>query len=172
MVLSSLLIAIIGEDSALGTTVKKMVFVLISFAMVSLPLTFLKPKYYSYLILALFPFIVFESNHIILLKTPSSEAAIASLFSTNYDEAKEFILANLLGFFFSFIIACYLLIIVFKIQKEFFIFKLYKKLIFSVFVFTTNRIRCLPRPNQVKQHEIQSKEPFLISLSELLVFLL
>jgi len=132
----SLLIAIIGEDSALGTTVKKMVFVLISFAMVSLPLTFLKPKYYSYLILALFPFIVFESNHIILLKTPSSEAAIASLFSTNYDEAKEFILANLLGFFFSFIIACYLLIIVFKIQKEFFIFKLYKKLIFSVFVFT------------------------------------
>ena len=132
----SLLLAIIGEDSAVGTTVKKLVFVLISFAMVSLPLTFLKPKYFGYLIIVIFPLIVIESNHIILLKTPSSEEAIASLFLSNFNEATEFILANQLGLFFSMLILSYLLIIVFNIKKDLFIPKMYKKFIFSVFIFT------------------------------------
>ena len=132
----SILLAIIGEDSAVGTYLKKGVYLLISFVMVSIPLTFLKPKYFGYLILALFPLIVIESNHILLLKTPSSEEAIASLFLSNFNEATEFILANQLGFFLSLVVLSFLLMIVFKIKKGFLIPKLYKKLIFSIFIFT------------------------------------
>ena len=131
----SILLVIIGEDSAVGTYLKKGVYLLISFVMVSIPLTFLKPKYFSYLILAIFPLIVIESNHILLLKTPSSEEAIASLFLSNFNEATEFILANQLGFFLSLVVLSFLLMIVFKIKKGFLIPKLYKRLIFSIFIF-------------------------------------
>ena len=131
----SILLAFIGEDSAVGTYVKKGVYILISFAMVSLPLTFIKPKYFSYFIFAIFPFIIFESNHILLLKTPSSEEAILSVFLTNFNEAKELILSNPISLIFSLLTFCYLIFIVLVIRKDFFITKTQKKIIFTGFIF-------------------------------------
>ena len=148
----SILLAFIGEDSAVGTYVKKGVYILISFAMVSLPLTFLKPKYFSYFIFAIFPFIIFESNHILLLKTPSSEEAILSVFLTNFNEAIELTTSNPISLIFSLLTFCYLIFIVLGIKKDFFITKTQKKIIFTgfIFIFLSLTIRNVNLPKSFK----------------------
>jgi glucan phosphoethanolaminetransferase (alkaline phosphatase superfamily) len=132
----SVLLAVIGEDSVVGTFMKKGAYMLISLVMLGLPLTLIRPKYFGYLVLVLFPFILFESNHILLFKTPSSQEAIAAITLTNLNEIRELILGNFLGILCAILLFIYLIFATFKIEKTFFLSKIIKKIIFSVFLFT------------------------------------
>ena len=136
MLIPSTLLVFIGEDSAVGTILKKGVYLLISFALICLPLIFLKPKYFGYLTLILFPFIVFESNHILLLKTPSSEEAIAAIILTNLNEISELIIGNIWGVVVLTTLFIFTIIAVFNIHKSFVLPKKLKTIIFSIFLLT------------------------------------
>jgi len=48
LMIPSLLLVFIGEDSVIGSFIKKGVFLLISFSMIIVFLALLKPKYFSY----------------------------------------------------------------------------------------------------------------------------
>jgi glucan phosphoethanolaminetransferase (alkaline phosphatase superfamily) len=87
----NLLLIVIGEDTVVASLLKKVVFAIISFSIVILPLSLLKPKYFSWFILLLFPLIIFESSVINHFKAPSSEETVATLFLTNYYEVTELI---------------------------------------------------------------------------------
>ncbi|MGY0407717.1 MAG: phosphoethanolamine transferase, partial [Polaribacter sp.] len=136
LVLPNLILIFIGEDSAVGTLLKKCAFFLIAFSIVIFPLLFLKPKYFSFLVILLFPLIVFESYHIFLLKTPSSEEIIKATLFTNFYEAKEFLQSNTLFFGIFLLIFLLILFLSRKIKKSFFIPKKQKKVILFIFLFT------------------------------------
>ena len=136
MLIPSTLLVFIGEDSAVGTILKKGVYILISFALIALPLFFLKPKYFGYLVLLLFPFIVFESNHILLLKSPSSEEAIAAIILTNLNEISELIVGNIWGLVIVIALFTAIIMAVFNINKSFVLPRKLKTIIFSTFILT------------------------------------
>ena len=94
LMIPCLLFIVIGEDSAVGSLLKKSVYFLISLSIITIPLTFLKPKYYSYLTILLFPLVIFEASHILQFKTASSQELIASILLTNFNEIKETVLLN------------------------------------------------------------------------------
>jgi glucan phosphoethanolaminetransferase (alkaline phosphatase superfamily) len=136
LILPSLLFIIIGEDSAVGSLLKKCVYFLISISIIIIPLTFLKPKYYSYLIILFFPIIAFEAYHILQFRTASSQELLASVILTNYNEIKEIAFSNF-GFVLVFIFTLILLIITSKkINSSFSVSKKNKKIIFYLFIFT------------------------------------
>ena len=143
LILPNFLLIIFGEDSAVGSLFKKGVYFLISLAIVIAPLLILKPKYYSYLVLLLFPIIIFEIYHIFQFKTPSSEELIASIFLTNFNESTEIFQSNLI--FFILILAVFVLLFWFskKIDTSFLLPKKYKKIIllFFSFIFISLGIR-------------------------------
>ncbi len=132
----NLLLIIIGEDSAVGSLFKKIVFFLISFSIVLLPLSFLKPKFYTYIILLLFPVVVFESYHILHFKTISSQEIIANIFQTNFNETKELIISNVNYFVLSLIILFLILWISTRVKNSFYVSKKFKKTILLLFLFT------------------------------------
>ncbi|QNM86103.1 phosphoethanolamine transferase [Polaribacter pectinis] len=132
----NLLFILIGEDSAVGSLLKKGVFFLISLSIISIPLTFLKPKYFSYLTILLFPVVIFEASHILQFKTASSQELVASILLTNYNEVKETVLLNFLSVLTLISIFALILIISKKIKPSFLISKKTKKSILLVFVFT------------------------------------
>lgn len=96
LMIPNILLILIGEDSAVGSLLKKGVFFLISLSIIALPLIIIKPKSYSYFVILFFPIIIFEIYHIVHFKTPSSEVIIASLILTNYNETKELLQSNLI----------------------------------------------------------------------------
>ncbi len=87
--LPNLLLALIGEDSVVGTLTKKLVYLTLGLAIVIFPLSFLKPKWYGWFVFLLSPFLLFEIYNVYTFKAPSSEEAVASVFFTNYGEASE-----------------------------------------------------------------------------------
>ena len=111
-------------------------YILISFALIGLPLSFLKPKHFGYLVLLLFPFIVFESNHILLLKSPSSEEAIAAIILTNLNEISELIVGNIWGLVIVIALFTAIIMAVFNINKSFVLPRKLKTIIFSTFILT------------------------------------
>ncbi|QOD61121.1 sulfatase-like hydrolase/transferase [Polaribacter haliotis] len=136
LMIPNLLLIIIGEDSAVGSLFKKIVFFLISFSIVLLPLSFLKPKFYTYIILLLFPVVVFESYHILHFKTISSQEIIANIFQTNFNETKELIISNVNYFVLSLIILFLILWISTRVKNSFYVSKKFKKTILLLFLFT------------------------------------
>ncbi|WP_117883390.1 phosphoethanolamine transferase [Aureibaculum luteum] len=124
VMLPNLLLILIGEDSVVASGLKKIVFFILCGILISLPLAFLKPKYFGWLTIILFPLIIFELSMIYYYKAPSSEESINLLFLTNYHEVSELIKGNLQIVLYTII---FLFIIVWlntKLKKE---FKLFKK---------------------------------------------
>ena len=136
LILPNLLLIFIGEDSAVGSLLKKSVFFLISFSIITIPLTFIKPKYYSYLVLVFFPFIIFETYHIFHFKNSSSQEIIASVLQTNFNEAKELILSSIYFILFTVLLLIILIFTSKKINNSFTTSRRVKKIIFFIFIFT------------------------------------
>lgn len=87
--LPNILLALVGEDSVVGTFTKKVVYLAIGLGIIIFPLSFLRPKWYGWLIFLLSPFLLFELYNVYTFKAPSSEEAVASVFFTNFGEASE-----------------------------------------------------------------------------------
>ena len=132
--LPNILLTFIGEDSVTATLFKKVVFSFISLIMTVLPLSFIKPKYYSLLVLLISPLILFEASHIIQFKISSTEEAVASIFLTNYHEASELLLSNINLVIIIFLFLILNLSIFLKLKKEFKLKVSYKKAIVITFI--------------------------------------
>ncbi|TVZ55173.1 glucan phosphoethanolaminetransferase (alkaline phosphatase superfamily) [Lutibacter sp. Hel_I_33_5] len=127
--LPNLLLIFIGEDSIVASFLKKSVFLVLCLSLLIIPLSFLKPKYYSWIILLIFPLILFEISTIGHFKAPSSEEIIASIFLTNYYEVSELIRGNFLSSLIALILFLITVFISIKIKQSFKLSKNIKKLI-------------------------------------------
>lgn len=91
----NLLIIYTGIDSVTGTLAKKIVFLLLSTSLISVPLYWIKPKIYFSFLTIIIPIIFFELYHTSTFQAISSEEAILSIYLTNYHEASELLSSNL-----------------------------------------------------------------------------
>lgn len=143
VMLPNLLLIFNGEDSVVASTLKKIVFFVLCSALVILPLSFLKPKYFGWGTVIVFPIIIFELSIIYYYKAPSSEESISLLFLTNYHEITELIKGNFQILLLTIISLLIIIWISFSLKKG---FKLHKKqkisiLMFSIVVFSVLYIR-------------------------------
>ncbi len=141
--LPNLLLIVIGEDSVIMSSIKKVAFLIFSMAFVLFPLILIKPKYYAVFGLIITPLMLFEFVNVYLFKVPSSEEAIASIFYTNLHETTELIKSNLIYLLFYIIIFIIQLFLVFKLKKQFKLHKKIRRLLFisSIFIFGVMYIR-------------------------------
>lgn len=136
LMLPNLLFIATSEDSAVGSLLKKCVYFLISLSIIIAPLTFLKPRYYSYLTLLFFPIIAFETYHIIQFNASSSQELLASIILTNYNEIREIALSNF-SFVVVFVLIFILLIVISKkINNSLSTSNRNKTIIIFTFIFT------------------------------------
>ena len=126
----NLLLIVVGQDSVVASLLKKIVFSILCLAVITFPLTIVKPKYYSWFVIILIPILLFETSIISHFKAPSSEETLASIFLTNYYELTELIKGNALAFIFGLILFLTTVIISFKLKKSFSLNKKIKKVIF------------------------------------------
>ena len=96
--LPSTILVILGEDSVVGTITKKVVYLILNLAIILFPLSFLKPKWYGWIVFLISLFVLFEIYTVSIFKAPSTEEALASVFFTNYGEATELLSGNILSF--------------------------------------------------------------------------
>ncbi len=136
----NLLLIVIGEDSVVASYLKKFVFALLSFSIIILPLSFLKPKYFSWLIILLLPLIIFETAVISHYKVPSSEETVAAIFLTNYSEITELITGNILSALWVFALFLVLLFFSYNLKSD---FKLKTKLRRNILIFTLSSFSIL-----------------------------
>ncbi|MBJ2173036.1 phosphoethanolamine transferase [Aureibaculum sp. A20] len=140
VMLPNLLLIVIGEDSVIASFLKKIVFFILCSALTTFLLSFLKPKYFGWFTLIVFPFLVFELSMIYYYKAPSSEESISLLFLTNYHEATEIIKGNLQLLLFTIAFLFVILWLIIKLKKE---FKLYKRQRIAIFLFSISIIGIL-----------------------------
>jgi glucan phosphoethanolaminetransferase (alkaline phosphatase superfamily) len=145
---------ILGEDSVTATSLKKITYLFLGLSIVLLPLSLIRPKYYSWLVAFSFPLIIFEAFNIYQFRAPSSEEAIASVFLTNYGEASELIKGNFLSILFLFATLITLITLSFKIKKDFTLPKRFKLVIigFFILVFTLLQSRNYLMANKLKDN--------------------
>jgi glucan phosphoethanolaminetransferase (alkaline phosphatase superfamily) len=89
VMLPNVLLIIIGEDSVVDSTIKKLVYLVFTTSIILLPLVFFKPRIFVWISFVLCPLLFFEVFNINLFKAPSTIIAVASLYYTNYGEATE-----------------------------------------------------------------------------------
>jgi glucan phosphoethanolaminetransferase (alkaline phosphatase superfamily) len=128
--LPNILLVLIGEDSVVGTLVKKGVYLVLGVAIILFPLSFLKPKWYGWIVFLLSPFLLFEIYNIYTFKAPSSEEAIAAVFFTNYGEASELLDGSLISILFSVLFLVVIFLLAFFLKKDYTIAKKIKLRIF------------------------------------------
>jgi len=133
--LPNILLIFVGEDSVTGTFTKKIVYLILGLAIVIAPLTFLKPKWYAMLVFFLSPYLLFELYNVSMFKAPSTEEAVASIFLTNYGEARELLGGNILSLVFSIILILFSLWIAISIQRKYSLSKKVRVRIFFFVVF-------------------------------------
>ncbi len=95
VLIPNLIFVIFGEDSAVNTTIKQIVFLAFALALVLLPLILLKPKLYFLLLLFLLPFLFIDIYILLLTKTQSTSTLYATIFDTNFLESKELMYSNI-----------------------------------------------------------------------------
>jgi len=123
---------LVGEDSVTATLLKKVVYFFLGLSIIILPLSVIRPKYYSLFSLLLFPLLVFETFHVFQFKAPSTEESLASVFLTNYVETYELLEVNFQLIILLFISLAILTLLALKIKKN---FVLEKKIRLSIVVF-------------------------------------
>ncbi len=155
----NLLLIVIGEDSVVASFLKKFVFALLSFSIILLPLSFLKPKYFSWFILLLLPLIIFETSVINHYKVPSSEETVAAIFFTNYSEITELITGNILSSIWAFILFLFLLFFSYLLKSD---FKLHAKLRRNILFFVLSVFSILYARNFIAATKLNNgiKETF------------
>jgi glucan phosphoethanolaminetransferase (alkaline phosphatase superfamily) len=155
----NLLLIIIGEDSVVASLLKKVVFAIISFSIVILPLSLLKPKYFSWFILLLFPLIIFESSVINHFKAPSSEETVATLFLTNYYEVTELIKGNFLSILLALMLFLILVFFSYQLKND---FKLRTKTRRNILIFVVSIFSILYARNFIAANKLNTnyKETF------------
>lgn len=115
----NVLLVVIGEDSVTATPLKKITYLFLGLSIVLFPLSLIRPKYYSWLVVLMFPFLVFETFNIYQFRAPSSEEAIASIFLTNYGETSELLEGNLISLIILATVFIALITLSLKIRKDF-----------------------------------------------------
>lgn len=155
----NLLLIVIGEDTVVASLLKKVVFAIISFSIVILPLSLLKPKYFSWFILLLFPLIIFESSVINHFKAPSSEETVATLFLTNYYEVTELIKGNFLSILLALMLFLILVFFSYQLKND---FKLRTKTRRNILIFVVSIFSILYARNFIAANKLNTnyKETF------------
>lgn len=135
--LPNILLVLVGEDSVVGTLTKKIAYLILGLTIVLFPLSFLKPKWYGWLVFLLSPFLLFEIYNVYTFKAPSSEEAVASVFFTNYGEATELINGSIVSITFSILAFVTVFLLVFFTNKNYLLPKKtrIKILVFSLVIF-------------------------------------
>jgi len=141
--LPNILLVLVGEDSVVGTSTKKIVYLILGLAVILFPLSFIKPKWYGWMVFLLSPFLLFELYNVYTFKAPSSEEAVASVFFTNYGEASELLDGGILSIILSIVVFIAIFALTFLIKRN---YRLTKKirlriLAFSLLVFAGLYIR-------------------------------
>lgn len=131
--LPNILLVFVGEDSVVGTLTKKMVYLILGLAIILFPLSFIKPKWYGWLVFLLSPFLLFELYNVYTFKAPSSEEAVASVFFTNYGEASELLDGGILSVIISIIAFISIFLLAFFVKKD---YRLSKKIRLRIFAFS------------------------------------
>lgn len=131
--LPNILLVFVGEDSVVGTLTKKIVYLVLGLAIILFPLSFIKPKWYGWLVFLLSPFLLFELYNVYTFKAPSSEEAVASVFFTNYGEASELLDGGILSIMLSVIAFTSIFLLAFFIKKD---YRLAKKIRLRILTFS------------------------------------
>ena len=131
--LPNILLTLVGEDSVVGTLTKKVVYLALGLAIIIFPLSFLKPKWYGWLMFLLSPFLLFELYNVYTFKAPSSEEAVASVFFTNYGEATELLDGGIVTILFAIISFVLIFSLAYFMPKD---YKLSKKMRVRILVFS------------------------------------
>lgn len=119
----NVLLVFIGEDSVVGTIVKQVIYLIIGLSIIILPLSFLRPKYFTWLIIFMFPLLIFETYNVYQFKAPSSEEAVASIFLTNYGETLELLQGSFQLVLLIILILIVLIFLGIKIKRNFLLHK-------------------------------------------------
>lgn len=128
--LPSTILVILGEDSVVGTITKKVVYLILNLAIILFPLSFLKPKWYGWIVFLISLFVLFEIYTVSIFKAPSTEEALASVFFTNYGEATELLSGNILSFIGAILILFITFLLALSIHKT---YTLSRKIRFRIF---------------------------------------
>ncbi|MGQ1947971.1 phosphoethanolamine transferase [Geofilum sp. OHC36d9] len=115
----------VGEDSAVFTITKKIVFFIYTLSLVLFALSFIKPKVFFLLFLPLLPFALIDLYIIAITGTQSTEMHYYSFFATNLNEAVELIRGNIT---YVFLAVLYIGLFIFFLSKLKFSFHLSRKI--------------------------------------------
>ncbi len=126
---------LIGEDSAVISFLKRIVFFCYAFALLLFPLIFIKPKWYFGLSILLLPFALADLYALFISGTQSTAMHYMAVFSTNFDEAKELMAGNILLLFLALTYILIYVFLFFKLDKKLTLNRLSKYLI-AIFSFT------------------------------------
>ena len=134
LMLPNTIFVFIGEDSAVFTMMKQFVFLAYTFALLILPLSFLKPKIFFSILVLFFPFAFIDIYVLFLTGTQTTSMHYMTTLGTNLYEAKE-LLSGSVGF--ATLLAIYGIIYIYlliKLSYKTVIFKKHKEyiLIFSI----------------------------------------
>lgn len=132
-----------GEDSAVLTITKRIVFFIYTLSLVLFPLSFLKPKIYFLLLIPFLPFALIDLYVLNITNTQSTSMHYYSFFATNINEADELVRGNISYLFLSIL---YIGLFIFFLYKLRFSFGFRKKIklylgVISLAVITTLLIR-------------------------------
>ena len=125
IMLPNLFFIYLGEDSAVTSMVKRIVFSLYTLSLILLPLIFLKPKIYFLLLIPFLPFALIDLYVLNLTSTQSTIMHYYSFFSTNSNEAVELAKGSVGYIFLSILYVGSFLFFLYKLE---FSFKFRKKI--------------------------------------------
>lgn len=125
IMLPNALFVYLGEDSAVFTVSKQIVFFVYSLSLVVFPLCFLKPKILFVLIVPFLPFALIDLYVLSITNTQSTAMHYYSFFATNSNEAKELV-GGSVGFVLGSIF--YIALFVFLLYKLKFSFRINRKI--------------------------------------------
>lgn len=84
-----------GEDSAVVTTLKQIVFFTYTLSLILLPIIFIRPKYFFVALVFFMPFALLDLYVLSITGTQSTTMHYYSFFATNLNEAKELASSNI-----------------------------------------------------------------------------
>ncbi len=132
VLIPNIVFVLFGEDSAVNTFIKQIIFFVFALAFVLLPLVLIRPKLYFLLLLFFLPFLFIDIYILFLSKTQSTSTLYATVLDTNLNESLELITSNI-----SFIIFGVLFLLIYfylwlKLKNDFRLLKK-NKILFAVF---------------------------------------
>ncbi len=125
----NIIFVVLGQDSAVNTFTKQIVFFLFTLSLAILPLVFLKPKIYFGILLLFLPLLLIDLYLLFLTKTQSTSMYYTSVLVTNLNEAKELIIGDFGFALLGVILLLSYLFLLFKLESKLILNKKFKLII-------------------------------------------